>query len=120
MRNSPRFRGSMLYNTFSGRVFLPYPLSQPASSRVGPLKEGWRNKGYSVDDNENDNESLFSYLCQYPWQVLHSPPRICQEGVAGFSLAPVQRAYNERVRAYTITFLPPGRFFIFSSSSANQ
>ena len=48
-----------------------------------------------------------------PWQVLHSPPRICQRGVAGFPLAPVQRAYNERVRAYTITFLPPGRFLYF-------
>ena len=48
-----------------------------------------------------------------PWQVLHSPPRICQRGLAGFPLAPVQRAYNERVRAYTITFLPPGRFLYF-------
>ena len=48
-----------------------------------------------------------------PWQVLHSPPRICQGGLAGFPLAPVQRAYNERVRAYTITFLPPGRFLYF-------
>ena len=45
-----------------------------------------------------------------PWQVLHSPPRICQRGLAGFPLAPVQRAYNERVRVYTITFLPSGRF----------
>ena len=45
-----------------------------------------------------------------PWQVLHSPPRICQRGLAGFPLAPVQRTYNERVRAYTITFLPPGMF----------
>ena len=45
-----------------------------------------------------------------PWQVLHSPPRICQRGLAGFPLAPVQRTYNERVRAYTITFLPPDRF----------
>ena len=45
-----------------------------------------------------------------PWQVLHSPPRICQRGLAGFPLAPVQRTYNERVRVYTITFLPPGRF----------
>ena len=48
-----------------------------------------------------------------PWQVLHSPPRICQRGLAGFPLAPVQRTYNERVRAYTITFLPPGRFLYF-------
>ena len=49
-----------------------------------------------------------------PWQVLHSPPTICQGGgVAGFPLAPVQRTYNERVRAYTITFLPPGRFLYF-------
>ena len=48
-----------------------------------------------------------------PWQVLHSPPRICQRGVAGFPLAPVQRTYNERVRVYTITFLPPGRFLYF-------
>ena len=45
-----------------------------------------------------------------PWQVLHSPPRICQRGLAGFPLAPVQRTYNERVRVYIITFLPPGRF----------
>ena len=45
-----------------------------------------------------------------PWQVLYSPPRICQRELAGFPLAPVQRAYNERVRVYTITFLPPGRF----------
>ena len=45
-----------------------------------------------------------------PWQVLHSPPRICQRGLAGFPLATVQRAYNERVRVYTITFLPPGMF----------
>ena len=48
-----------------------------------------------------------------PWQVLHPPPRICQRGLAGFPLAPVQRAYNEGVRAYTITFLPPGRFLYF-------
>ena len=48
-----------------------------------------------------------------PWQVLHSPPRICQRGLAGFPLAPVQRTYNERVRAYIITFLPPGRFLYF-------
>ena len=48
-----------------------------------------------------------------PWQVLHSPPRICQRGLAGFPLAPVQRTYNERVRAYAITFLPPGRFLYF-------
>ena len=48
-----------------------------------------------------------------PWQVLHSPPRICQRGLAGFALAPVQRTYNERVRAYTITFLPPGMFLYF-------
>ena len=48
-----------------------------------------------------------------PWQVLHPPPRICQRGLAGFPLAPVQRTYNERVRAYTITFLPPGRFLYF-------
>ena len=45
-----------------------------------------------------------------PWQVLHLPPRICQEGVAGFPLAPMQRTYNEKVRVYTITFLPPGMF----------
>ena len=45
-----------------------------------------------------------------PWQVLHPPPRICQRGLAGFPLAQVQRAYNERVRVYTITFLPPGSF----------
>ena len=48
-----------------------------------------------------------------PWQVLHSPPRICQRGLAGFPLAPVQRTYNERVRVYTITFLPPSRFLYF-------
>ena len=48
-----------------------------------------------------------------PWQVLHPPPRIRQRGLAGFPLAPVQRTYNERVRAYTITFLPPGRFLYF-------
>ena len=48
-----------------------------------------------------------------PWQVLHSPPRICQEGVVGFPLAPMQRTYNEKVRVYTITFLPPGRFLYF-------
>ena len=48
-----------------------------------------------------------------PWQVLHSPPRICQRGLAGFPLASVQRTYNERVRAYIITFLPPGRFLYF-------
>ena len=48
-----------------------------------------------------------------PWQVLHSLPRICQRGLAGFALAPVQRTYNERVRAYTITFLPPGMFLYF-------
>lgn len=47
-----------------------------------------------------------------PWQVLHSPPRICQKkgGVAGFPLATLQRSHNERIRAYTITFLPPGMF----------
>ena len=45
-----------------------------------------------------------------PWQVLHPPPRICQRGLAGFPLAPMQRTYNERVRVYTITFLPSGRF----------
>ena len=45
-----------------------------------------------------------------PWQVLHLPPRICQRGLADFPLAPVQRTYNERVRVYTITFLPPGMF----------
>ena len=45
-----------------------------------------------------------------PWQVLHPPSRICQRGVAGFPLASVQRTYNERVRIYAITFLPPGRF----------
>ena len=48
-----------------------------------------------------------------PWQVLHSPPRICQEGVVGFPLAPMQRTYNEKVRVYTITFLPPGMFLYF-------
>ena len=48
-----------------------------------------------------------------PWQVLHPPPRICQRGLAGFPLAPVQPAYNERVRVYTITFLPPGMFLYF-------
>ena len=48
-----------------------------------------------------------------PWQVLHLPPRICQEGVAGFPLAPMQRTYNEKVRVYTITFLPPGMFLYF-------
>ena len=48
-----------------------------------------------------------------PWQVLHLPPRICQGGVAGFALAPVQRTYNERVRVYTITFLSPGMFLYF-------
>ena len=54
---------------------------------------------------------LFSTInANTPWQVLHPPPRICQRGLAGFPLAPVQRTYNERVRAYTITFLPPGRF----------
>ena len=45
-----------------------------------------------------------------PWQVLYSPPRICQRGLAGSRLAPVQRTYNERVRTYIITFLPPGMF----------
>ena len=54
---------------------------------------------------------LFSTIhANTPWQVLHPPPRICQRGLAGFALAPVQRTYNERVRAYTITFLPPDRF----------
>ena len=54
---------------------------------------------------------LFSTInANTPWQVLHSPPRRCQRGVAGFALAPVQRAYNERVRVCVITFLPPGMF----------
>ena len=54
---------------------------------------------------------LFSTInANTPWQVLHSPPRRCQRGVAGFALALVQRAYNERVGVYTITFLPPGMF----------
>ena len=54
---------------------------------------------------------LFSTInANTPWQVLHSPPRRCQRGVAGFSLALVQRAYNERVRVCIITFLPPGMF----------
>ena len=54
---------------------------------------------------------LFSTInANTPWQVLHSPPRRCQEGVAGFPLAPMQRTYNEKVRVYTITFLPPGMF----------
>ena len=48
-----------------------------------------------------------------PWQVLYSPPRICQMGLAGFPLASVQRTYNERVRVYAITFLPPGMFLYF-------
>ena len=54
---------------------------------------------------------LFSTIyANTPWQVLHLPPRICQRGLAGFPLAPVQRTYNERERVYTITFLPPGMF----------
>ena len=54
---------------------------------------------------------LFSTIyANTPWQVLHLPPRICQEGVVGFPLAPMQRTYNEKVRVYTITFLPPGMF----------
>ena len=48
-----------------------------------------------------------------PWQVFHSPPRICQRGLAGFSFVPLQRSHNERIRAYTITFLPPGMFLYF-------
>ena len=57
---------------------------------------------------------LFSTIyANTPWQVLHSPPRICQEGVVGFPLAPMQRTYNEKVRVYTITFLPPGMFLCF-------
>ena len=72
------------------------------------------------DCNDNDKTAfgcmmaitkLFSTIyANTPWQVLHPPPRICQRGLAGFLLAPVQRTYNERVRAYTITFLPPGMF----------
>ena len=59
---------------------------------------------------ENDDENFSTIYANTPWQVLHSPPRICQRGLAGSRLAPVQRTYNERVRVYTITFLPPGMF----------
>ena len=48
-----------------------------------------------------------------PWQVLHSPPRTCQRGLAGFPLSPLQRSHNERIRLYAITFLPPGMFLCF-------
>jgi hypothetical protein len=33
--------------------------------------------------------------------------------LAGFSWAPLQRSHNERIRVYTITFLPPGMFSCF-------
>ena len=48
-----------------------------------------------------------------PWQVLHSPTRICQRGVAGFFLASPQRAENEITVLCEITFLSPGRFLYF-------
>ena len=62
------------------------------------------------DCNDNDDAPFSTIYAYTPWQVLHSPPRICQRGLAGFALAPLQRSHNERIRLYTITFLPPGRF----------
>ena len=51
--------------------------------------------------------------CQHPLAGFAFASKNMPKGVAGFPLAPVQRTYNERVRAYTITFLPPGRFLYF-------
>ena len=66
------------------------------------------------------NGTLSTIYANTPWQVLHSPPGICQRGLAGFSLASPQRPENEIAVLYTITFLLPGRFLSFSATSANQ
>ena len=76
-------------------------------SKIATIKQPW------LYDTLTITKTFSTIYANTPWQVLHSPPRICQRGLAGFPLAPVQRAYNERVRAYTITFLPPGRFLYF-------
>ena len=65
------------------------------------------------DCNDDDDAPSSTIHANTPWQVLHSPPRICQRGLAGFPLAPLQRSHNERIRVYTITFLPPGMFLYF-------
>ena len=59
---------------------------------------------------DNDDETFFNNLCQHPLAGFAFASKNMPKGVAGFPLAPVQHTYNERVRVYTITFLPPGRF----------
>ena len=66
------------------------------------------------DCNDDDNAPTFQQFMPTP------PGRFCirlQEhakgGLAGFPLAPLQRSHNERIRVYTITFLPPGMYLYF-------
>ena len=66
------------------------------------------------DCNDDDNAPTFQQFMPTP------PGRFCirlQEHAKGgwqvFSFVPLQRSHNERIRAYTITFLPPGMFLYF-------
>ena len=95
------FTRKSLYS-FVFSLYIRFTVAKEHTNRRATNKTAWQKRGTAV--------SSISKPARGCWQVLHSPPRICQRGLAGFPLAPVQRTYNERVRAYTITFLPPDRF----------